>query len=373
MKTKVALFFGGRSLESDISVITAMQTLAAIDRSLYNVEPVYMHEGKMYVKKLSDIDAFRDFDPARHTQVYLLSGGLYELKRDKLKRYFSPDAALICCHGGEGEGGILQAMLEYNNVKYTSCSPLASELLLDKAASKRMFESLLLNVLPHNEVTKEDFAASAGDVLDSLESLQYPLIVKPAHLGSSIGISAAHDRRQLSEALDVAFRFDREAVVEHMLTNAVEVNCAAYRDGGSVVVSETERPISANDFLTFEDKYMQNGKLSGGGHRIPAGVGATELIVKAVTERLYRELALDGVIRADFLVDENSKVYINEVNTVPGSLAFYLFKDVSHSEFITRLIQNASLKRQPAPKAFKTEVLSRFKGGAKLTSDAIAK
>lgn len=365
-KKNVALFFGGRSLESDISVITAMQTLAVIDKSSYIVEPVYMSDGKLFVDGIDKIDSFKDFNEAEHKQVYLLRGGLYEVKRGKLKRRFVPDVALICCHGGEGEGGILQAMLEYNGVKYTSCSPLASALLLDKAASKRMFESMLLGVLPHIEAYKTDFAENRELALSSVETLDYPIIVKPAHLGSSIGISAAHDRAQLASALEVAFQFDSQAVCEHMLEDFVEVNCAAFRDGDKIVVSETERPMSAGDFLSFEDKYLENGKMSGGGHKIPAGLGATELIVKATTERIYGELALDGVVRADYLVDADSRVYINEVNTVPGSLAFYLFKDMDHGEFVSRLIQNASLKCAPAPKAFKTDVLSRFAAGAKM-------
>lgn len=366
MKKKVAMFFGGRSLESDISVITAMQTLCAIDKSAYDVEPVYMHGGKMYVGGLNKISAFSPFNEGEHSVVHLVSGGLYEMKRGKLKRRFVPDVALICCHGGEGEGGVLQAMLEYNGIRYTSCSPLASALLLDKLASKRMFESLLCNVLPYREVSEEDLSENESVVISSLEELEYPIIVKPARLGSSIGIRAARDRDELKEALEIAFGFDGEVIAEHMLTDFVEVNCAAYRDGDRIVVSETERPIAFGDFLSFEDKYMSNGKMGGGEHRIPAGIGPTELIIKAATERVYRELALDGVIRADFLVDGESKVYINEINTVPGSLATYLFKDISPTEMLSALIRNASLKQPVPPTAFKTDVLSKFAGGAKL-------
>ncbi len=366
MKKKIALFFGGRSLESDISVITALQTLGAIDKSAYEAEPVYMYGGKMYVGGVNKISAFSPFNEGEHTVVHLVSGGLYEVKRGKLKRRFVPDVALICCHGGEGEGGVLQSMLEYNGIRYTSCSPLASALLLDKLASKRMFESLLFNVLPYRDATHKDYIENGSAVIDSLEELEYPIIVKPARLGSSIGIRAAHNREELEYALDIAFSFDKEVVAEHMLTDFIEVNCAAYRDGEDIVVSETERPISCGDFLSFEDKYMANGKMGGGEHRIPAGIGPAELIVKAATERVYKELCLDGVIRADFLVDGDSKVYLNEINTVPGSLATYLFRDISHTDMLSALIRNASLKQPSAPASFKTDVLSRFSGGGKL-------
>lgn len=362
MKKKVALFFGGRSLESDISVITALQALSALDSREYEAEPVFMTDGKMFVDGVDKLSAFKNFDESQHRQAHLIQGGLYELRRGKLKRKFSPDVALICCHGGEGEGGILQAMLEYNGIKYTSCSPLASALLLDKTACKRAFENMLLGVLPHSEALRSDFETAREDALDALEQLKYPMIVKPSRLGSSIGISAAHNREELAEALEIAFKFDCRADVEHMLTDCVEVNCAAMRDGDKILVSETERPLTSNAFLTFEDKYLAGGKMSEGGHMIPAGLGATELLVKAITESVYRELDLDGVIRADYLVDATGKIFINEINTVPGSLAFYLFKDMSQREFLSKLIENASLKRYEPPKKFKTEILSRVSG-----------
>ncbi len=366
MKKKVAVFFGGRSMESDISVITALQTLKAIDASRYKVEPVYMSEGKFFVDGVDKISAFKNFNPTEHKQAYLLGGGLYELKREKLKRYFVPDVALVCCHGGEGEGGILQAMLEFNGIKYTSCSQLTSALLLDKAMSKRVFENMLLNVLPHGEATKEDFEADEDAVISALEGLEYPLIVKPSRLGSSIGISAAKSREELKYALEVAFHFDREVVVEHMLENFIEVNCAAMRDGDKIIASDIEQPLSSGDFLSFDDKYMASGKMSGSERRIPADIGATGLIVKATTERIYRELSLDGVIRADYLIDSSSRVYINEVNTIPGSMAFYLFRDIPHGELISKLIENASLKQAVSPKSYRTEVLSHFGDGNKI-------
>ncbi len=369
MKEKVAVFFGGRSVERDVSTITALQTIAAVDKARYAVMPVYMYDGNFYVGGLDKIGDFAPFDPSAHKKAYLISGGLYTLKRDRLKREFVPDAALICCHGGEGEGGILQAMLEYNGVKYTSCGPFQSALCMDKCMSKRIFSDMLLNVPPYVEITRGDFEADFDGAIARIEEDAYPLIVKPARLGSSIGISAAHDRSELKEALEVAFGFDSVAVVERMLTNFTEVNCAAFRDGDKIVVSETEQPLSSGDFLSFADKYTDGGKLSGGGHVIPADIGAAELIVKATTERIYRELGLDGVVRADYLFDNvSSKLYINEINTVPGSLAFYLFEGmgIGHGELISRLIKNASLKEERPPANFGTDILSRFKSGAKL-------
>ncbi len=372
MKKKIALIFGGRSLESDISIITAMQTLSNIDKSLFNIEPVYMYEGDFYVKKLDSLDAFSAFNPIEHSKAILYKGEFYTVKRNGLVKYFKPDAAFICCHGGEGESGILQAILEYNGIAYTSPSVIASACGMDKALSKQLFEGMLLNTLPHEVVTREEFEEDAERTLQRLESfLAYPLIVKPSTLGSSIGITVAENHEQLDFALQVACRFDTKIIVEHKLTDFVEVNCAAFRDGDRIVLSDTEQPLTLNDFLTFDDKYMTNGKMSGGGHVIPADIGNLELIVKANTERIYRELDLNGVVRMDYLVDKvRNKVYINEINTVPGSMAFYLFEGqgIDFKALITRLIENAvnyqAVHRTPSK--FKTEVLSKFKSGGKI-------
>ena len=264
------------------------------------------------------------------------------------------------------------AILEYNGIAYTSPSVIASACGMDKALSKQLFEGMLLNTLPHEVVTREEFEEDAERTLQRLESfLTYPLIVKPSTLGSSIGITVAENHEQLDFALQVACRFDTKIIVEHKLTDFVEVNCAAFRDGDRIVLSDTEQPLTLNDFLTFDDKYMTNGKMSGGGHVIPADIGNLELIVKANTERIYRELDLNGVVRMDYLVDKvRNKVYINEINTVPGSMAFYLFEGqgIDFKALITRLIENAvnyqAVHRTPSK--FKTEVLSKFKSGGKI-------
>ncbi len=373
MRKKIALFFGGRSLESDISVITAMQVLSNIDKSQYKVEPVYMYEGDFYVKDVDKLDSFSAFNPIEHSKAILYKGEFYTVKRNSFVKYFKPDAAFICCHGGEGESGILQAVLEYNGIPHTSPSVLASACGMDKALSKQLFDGMLLNTLPHEVVSKEEFERDSERAIQRLESfLTYPLIVKPSCQGSSIGITVAENREQLDFALQVACRFDTKIIVEHKLTDFVEVNCAAFRDGERIVLSETEQPLTLNDFLTFDDKYMSNGKMGGGGHVIPADIGTLDLIVKANTERIYRELDLNGVIRVDYLVDKvRNKVYINEINTVPGSMAFYLFEPlgIDFAALISKLIENAvnyqSLHRTPS--AFKTDVLSKFKGGAKMS------
>lgn len=372
MKQKVALIFGGRSVESDISVITAVQAYANLDKRLFDVEPVFMSGGEFYVDNMRTLSAFTPFNAAEHTKVVLYGGTFFELKKSKLKNRFRPDVALICCHGGEGENGTLQAVLEYNDIPHTSSGVLASALCIDKAASKEIFDNMLLNVVQNIVISRDEFEEDGDKILFHLESfLTYPMIVKPASLGSSIGIRVARDSDSLLEAIEIACEFDDKIIVEQKLTDFIEVNCAAFAEGNDVILSDTEQPLTANDFLTFDDKYS-TGKMSGGGHVIPADIGGLNSIVRANTERLYRELNLNGVVRVDYLVDKNrNKVYINEINTVPGSMANYLFEGqgISYPRLLERVIAASISRAEKAStrrKTFDSGVLSAFKGGSKI-------
>ena len=372
MRTKVALIFGGRSLESDISVITAMQTLAVLKETEYDVEPFYLYDGDFYTKGVDDISAFTPFEKEKHLRIVMVNGTFCSVKKNRLKREFRPDVALICCHGGEGENGVLQGLLDFNGVSYCSSGVLGSAVCMDKGAAKSVFEQMLLNVIQHITVFSEDLARDPDLAAAHCEkALKYPMIVKPASQGSSIGIRAAHDRAELIEAMQVAAEFDGKLLVEEKLTDFAEVNCAAYLKGGRVVVSETERPLAAGELLTFEDKYMSGGKMSGGGRVMPADVGEElNAVVRSVTERVYRAMELRGIVRADFLVDRTrGKVYINEINTIPGSMAFYLFEPlgIDFAGLLTDQIEEALARRRAGSRrtVFRSAVLTHYGKGAK--------
>lgn len=372
MRTKVALIFGGRSLESDISVITAMQTLAVLKETEYDVEPFYLYDGDFYTKGVDDISAFTPFEKEKHLRTVMVNGTFCSVKKNRLKREFRPDVALICCHGGEGENGVLQGLLDFNGVSYCSSGVLGSAVCMDKGAAKSVFEQMLLNVIQHITVFSEDLARDPDLVAAHCEkALKYPMIVKPASQGSSIGIRAAHDRAELIEAMQVAAEFDGKLLVEEKLTDFAEVNCAAYLKGGRVVVSETERPLAAGELLTFEDKYMSGGKMSGGGRVMPADVGEElNAVVRSVTERVYRAMELRGIVRADFLVDRTrGKVYINEINTIPGSMAFYLFEPlgIDFTALLADQIEEALARRRAGSRrtVFRSAVLTHYGKGAK--------
>lgn len=369
MRKRVAVIFGGRSLEHDVSIISAMQVLSNIDKNKYIVEPIYMRDGDFFASDVDRLEAFGEFDSAKHKKLILYSGEFFALKKNRIKKFFRPDVALVVCHGGEGENGNLQAMLEMNGVPFTSPYPLQSAICMDKEFSKRVFENMLLSVLPFETATRNEYFEDKDKIVFMFESLlSYPLIVKPARLGSSIGIGVAKDRAELKDALDIAFTFDDKVVVEHKLDGFVEVNCAAYSSGDEIVVGRTEQPVTANEFLTFADKYERGGKMSELTRISPADIGSLNLIVKAMTERIYRDFDMNGIIRVDYLVDvKRGKVYVNEINTVPGSLAFYLF-DTDFKTLLDEVI-SAAIKRgfeRKSTVSFKTEILSKFKGGQKL-------
>ena len=371
MKKKIALIFGGKSVEKDISIITAVQTYKALDDKKYIVTPIFIYEGDFYTGNLKSLKDFAPFVPTAHKKLALVSGTFCQVKKNKLIPVFKPDVVVNCCHGGEGENGTLAGVLEFNGLPHTSPSLLPSALCMDKAESKIIFDALFLNTAKGKAFSRQEYERDKDAVIDSLEErIEYPIIVKPAHLGSSIGINVATDRESLLFAIDVAVEFDDKVLVEHKLCRFVEVNCACFRYGEKLIASETEQPLSKSDFLTFSDKYS-TGKMSGGGHVIPAEIGNLNEQIKATTKLLYNKLQLNGVVRFDYLVDtEREKIYINEVNTVPGSMAYYLFERVgiSFADMLDKIIEQTEvdfLDKKSRTRNFTTDILTNFKEGAK--------
>lgn len=373
MRKKVALIFGGRSLEREISIITAMQVLNALVGTSYIIEPVYLADGTFYIDKVDDIKYFVNFNAKEHRRVFLSDGRFYENKHGKINEVFKADVALLCCHGGEGENGILQALLEFNGIAYTSCRVLQSAICMDKAISKMLFESIGLDVLSCEVVIWQKWKGNKDEILQKIHNLGFPLIVKPSCMGSSIGVSVARDAKSLEDAINLAFEFDEKVMVESMLEGAVEVNCAGVRLGDKIVLSETENATSNGEYLSFSDKYI-GGKMSGGKHVIPADIGELNDKVKECTRLVYEALSLDGIVRVDYLCDMNKgKVYVNEINAIPGSMAFYLFKDVQFRELMTKLLDEAVNKHKGKTDVskFSTGVLERYKESGKIGGKVI--
>ena len=361
---KLAVFYGGDSPECDISTISGVQALNQLD-GRFETYPIFVRGGVWYMPKNSaDMNTYRRFDPSPCDRVELRGDTLCRLRRNKVVKPIAKiDCALICMHGGWGENGSLQGLLEVCGVPYTSPGVAASAIGMDKALSKRYFQSMGCDVLDAICVRRGDDALARIGTFVTEHG--FPIIVKPNAQGSSIGIEIAHDMMQLSHAIETAFAYDDCVLVEHALSDFTEINCACVATRRGTLVSSLEQPIGWKEILSFETKYLTDGKMSGGGRIFPAPLDSdlTQAIQRA-SQTVYEGLRMQGVVRFDYLLDGASgKFYLNEMNTVPGSLAYYLFADkqIGYSELVEIMcrvaIERAGQRTSPV---FRSEVLSKY-------------
>lgn len=312
-----AVVFGGRSNESEISVITGTMCANVLKSGGESVLPVYISPSGMFYcgKELSDIGVFRRADELRCPRCFVADGGLQILGRHGRIKSFVPLAAAInCCHGGLGEGGGLAGLFAMAGIPLAGGDIFSGAAFLDKCLSKTVFRGLGVPVLDYAVVT------SVSEVAAAISLTGLPAIIKPSRLGSSIGVARAETYEEYASAVESALCYDSRVLCEPFLKDRREINCAAYFADGRVTVSECEEAFSSGALLSFDDKY------SGGGRSvIPADIPA-EISdkVKDITRAVYSALNMRGIVRFDYLLD-GEEVYLSEVNTVPGSLAWYLF------------------------------------------------
>lgn len=331
MKT-VAVLFGGKSYEHEISILTGVFVLNVLDPAKYKIVPVYIHtDGKLYTSEsMKSLRVFQEKDWKDFQEIFFYDGGMYALnkKKNRMKPLEKPNVALNCCHGGLGEGGGVAALMEWNGIPFASPDLTASGIFMDKVMTKWVLKGLNIPTLDFIRVNEADYQKRGAFLLKRIESrLKYPVILKPAHLGSSIGIAIARNEEEVKKALTAAFAFDDRVLIEKYLPHKQDVNCAAYMRGGEIFVSEPERAFGEGVY-SFEEKYVKRKTNEGvffrkGGGRYAVNAELREKI-RAYTKTIYKRMNLQGVVRIDFLIEEN-KVYVCEVNTVPGSLAYYLF------------------------------------------------
>ena len=339
----VIVIFGGESCEHDVSVITGVMALNAIDKKLYNPIPVYVGKnGRWYThQKMNDVSMFKNVLHKDLTEVALLppNRSLYAVKKNKLKEICQIYAVVNCCHGGEGEGGGLCAIFKSCSLPCTSAGIFASALAMDKELTKIALKGIGVACLPCVRVQRDAFYLQREVVFDTIKSkLGLPIIVKPSRLGSSIGISVAKNDEQLEKGLMHAFIYDNKVIVEKALVGFREINCAAYKCADEVVVSECEEPILQSDILTFNDKYKLATQKD-----FPAKIGEEiREKIRKTTKTIYQKLNFSGVIRIDYLLIGND-VYVNEINAIPGSLAYYLFCKTTEEfcKFLTEIIEQS--------------------------------
>lgn len=383
-KKNIAVVFGGKSSEHDISIITGLQVLGAIDKNKYNVLPLYIDRMGHFLtgEPLKQIKSYGKtmLNKKSVFEVSLLpsSNFLYKHHKNKLKKWLEIDCALLCMHGVNGEDGSLQGFLELCNIPYTSSGVVSSGVCMDKVLTKHILTSLNLPIVHWFSVTRNEFLEKIDNIDEQIKnSFNYPVVVKPANLGSSIGIAVCHNKDELQEGLLVASQFDYKIIIEQCIVNLKEVNCSVLGYQDDIKVASLEEPVSYKEFLTFNEKYMSTKSKNSIGmaslNRIlPANITKNqEEIIKKLAKKVFYEFDCAGVVRIDFIIDKiTHKIYVNEINTIPGSLAFYLWEHdkLYFSVLIDKLIGLAYEKlnqKQKNKYTFESSVLLNFNKGTK--------
>ena len=319
---KVAIFFGGKSTEHDISILSANLVINVLKND-FDVVPVYIDKNNdFYTGEMEDIKVFKNFDAKNFKKITFIKNAIYVLKGKKAKFYKNIDIAIPVMHGKNGEDGTLQGLFELMNIPYTQSGVLASALTLDKVYFKMMLNQIEIPNI-------EGYYVDVGDDYKLnmiVEKLKFPLIVKPSNLGSSIGITKVNNINELDNAIQLGFMFDNRLLIEKCLENFYEYNISVFKINDIIDTSLIEQPLSKKDILTFQDKYKNKcGKGMEGLDRIfPAEIDIhLENKIRSYAIEVYRVLNLSGIVRIDFIYDkENNEVYVNEVNSIPGSMAY---------------------------------------------------
>ena len=394
MKINIAVLFGGNSVEHEVSIISALQAIKSMDREKYDIHPVYVTKGSefYYGADLEEISAYKDipallkncrqvtfYTKDKRTYLASVANGLFDKKIE-----IPVDVAFPIVHGTNVEDGTIEGYLNMLHIPYVGCDVMSSALCMDKYYSKIVLKNAGIPVLDGLRFAYND-STDTHEICRTIESsFSYPVIVKPVNLGSSIGITKVSDLNELENAINNAFSYAEKIIVEPAVVNLKEVNCSVLGDTDGAEASECESPVTTADgFLSYEDKYMDSGSGSKTGgskgmaslkRKIPADI-SDELRekIRQTSVEAFKELGCSGVVRIDFLIDEKTQEFwLNEINSIPGSLAFYLWKPlgIDYPELLDKMISLA-LKRarmnEDITYSFDTNLLSSFseRGGAK--------
>ncbi len=364
MRTNIGVFFGGRSTEHEISVISASQAMHAINRDKYDVTPIYItKQGKWYTgEALFDVKNYRDVPALLKScdEVYMEAVyGDYNLYRKKRSLFGSNvlttlNVVIPVLHGSNGEDGIFEGLLETIGIPFAGCNTLASANGMDKITMKMIMQACNIPVVDYVWFTDKEWFVKQDKLISDIETkIGYPVIVKPANLGSSVGIGRAINREQLIEKVADAERYSTRIIVEDLVENLKEINCSVLGDCNDYQTSVCEEPIKSGEILSYEDKYMGGTKgergMQASQKRIPANL-SQEMSdrIRYLAGETFRVLSCHGVSRVDVIVDDDTQaIYVNEINTIPGSLSFYLWEatGISFDCLMDRLVQLA-LKRK---------------------------
>ncbi len=364
----VLLLFGGKSYEHDISIVSASQIFSNVRLEEYRLVPVYISKNNrfyLYKNREFNLKDFIDFNEEKpkkcFCEVLFLSnqkGILFARSCFKIKEVLKSSLAINACHGGFGEDGKLVAFLHENGIYCSSGSVESLGISMNKMLFKLVMKGAKVPVVEGVSLSKSDYMQNREIILKNLENLSFPLVFKPVLGGSSIGLFVAKSKEEFDEKIASAFEFDENVLVEKFVANAREFNVAVMGNDKDFIVSEIDEPKKLKEILTFEDKYLSGQKSKKGiktsnsmasqERSLPADISKNlELKIKKYAAYIFEMLGLSGVVRIDFLYDEKSKkLYVCEVNAVPGSLSYYFFArgEVLLDDFVMKLIDIAKSK-----------------------------
>ena len=391
MKISVAVFFGCRSVEHEVSIISAVQAMASMDREKYNIYPVYVtKDGEMVTgDALFDIENFKDIPKLLEKSTRVT----FQRKNDKVvmtavkNGVFSKiketpiDVAFPIVHGTNCEDGTMQGYFEFLGIPYVGCDIVSSAVGMDKAVFKDVLKRFNLPVLDCITFYAREYAADKEKMADEIiEKIGLPAIVKPVNLGSSVGIKKADDKNALIDAIDLAVSFADKVLVEKAVVGLREINCSVLGDSDQCIASVCEEPFMTDEILSYEDKYTSGGKKTGGSkgmaslsRKVPADLDEQRTQeIKDLACKIFKAIGCCGVVRIDFMIDTaTDTVYANEINTIPGSLSFYLWEPagVPYKELLDRMISLAfrrQRKKDDLTFTIDTNILAGVKlGGTK--------
>ncbi len=392
MRIRVGVIFGGETVEHEVSIISAVQAMTKMDQEKYEIIPIYITKsGEWYTgDMLKDIDYYGDLDLlkkyAKNVVLYKRKNSFILQTKGLWKRTVKElDIAFPIVHGTNVEDGVLQGYLQTIGIPFVGPDTYAAVVGQDKVYMKSLWALEKLPMTNFVWFYDNEYRNDQTEIVKKVNKLKYPLIVKPSSTGSSVGIQVVHKKEELISAIDEAVQYDNKIIVEELVENLKEVNISVLGNSENNTLSEIEEVLPSKDFLTYEDKYIGNGKVKGKGslkqpvktskgmlsasRKIPADI--SEKLKKEVEDiavKAFKTLNSSGCCRIDFLIDEKAKkVYINEINSIPGSLAFYLWeaKGVNYTSLLDDMISIAIKdykKRCSKTHSFDSNILAGFRG-----------
>lgn len=389
MKVKIGVIFGGKSVEHEVSIISGIQAVNNIDKEKYDVIPIYLTKNnEMYVgDEVGKVENYRDIKKliSNSQKVIMISNNnkvdlvKYPYKKFGNNLYDSINVAFPVVHGTNVEDGTLQGYLKTLGIPFVGCDVTSSAVGMDKYVMKTILKENNIPVLDCIRINDFEYINDNEKVINQvIEKFEFPIIVKPINLGSSVGIKIAKNKEELIEAIEYAFNFAKQILIEKAISNLKEINCSVLGDISECQASECEEPISSGEILSYEDKYISGKGKSGSkgmsslDRKLPADIdNETKATIQKYAVETFKSLNCNGVVRIDFMIDMDSKdIYVNEINTIPGSLSFYLWEatGLKYKDMINKLIE-LSLKRYREENnlsfSYDTNILEGFIGGTK--------